>query len=159
MLSFFMAGNLRVISCLCRCIIKWSSVGNRCWDWTYKDSTPNTRLKRSSLGVGFKGCLFVTIGIFFTSFRLSFMLLFHMREAVTYSSAPLSVVLFILQLTYRDTHSHTGICFVLFSLDVPTWEQPGALHMNGLSWSEFITLANFSYNYKNRENIHSSDIK
>lgn len=96
---------------------------------------------------------------FFTSFRLSFMLLFHMREAVTYSSAPLSVVLFILQLTYRDTHSHTGICFVLFSLDVPTWEQPGALHMNGLSWSEFITLANFSYNYKNRENIHSSDIK
>lgn len=30
MLSFFMEGNLRVISCLCRCIIRWSSVGKRC---------------------------------------------------------------------------------------------------------------------------------
>lgn len=26
-----MEGNLRVISCLCRCIIRWSSVGNRYW--------------------------------------------------------------------------------------------------------------------------------
>lgn len=33
MLSFFIEGNLRVISCLCRCIIRWSSVGNRCWVW------------------------------------------------------------------------------------------------------------------------------
>lgn len=30
MLSFFMEGNFRVISCLCRWIIRWSSVGNRC---------------------------------------------------------------------------------------------------------------------------------
>lgn len=49
MLSFFMEGNFRVISCLCRWIIRWSSVWNRCWEKSRITEGPTIILKQIKL--------------------------------------------------------------------------------------------------------------
>lgn len=72
-LSVFIEGNFKVISCLCRWIMRWSSVGKRCWgkrernrrhlvcstqlitQWT-RHSAPETRQARKKLVLGKKKC-------------------------------------------------------------------------------------------------------